>query len=58
VHGVVCCGCLTLFVNQLGLDASAKADVPELAEEEEEEKKEEEKSSEDGESSEEKKDEL
>ena len=43
---------------QLGLDASAKADVPELAEEEEEEKKEEEKSSDDSESSEEKKDEL
>jgi hypothetical protein len=46
---------------QLGLDSSAKADVPDLTEEEEDEKKEEkeeEKSSDDSEGSEEKKDEL
>jgi len=49
---------VALLNDKLGLDASAKADVPELAEEEEEEKKEEEKSSDDSESSEEKKDEL
>ena len=57
--------CLVDPMWQLGLDSSAKADVPELSEEDDEEKKEEEKeggdkSSEDGgaEGSDEKKDEL
>jgi hypothetical protein len=59
----VCDSCVCDLCLQLGLDSSAKAETPELAEEEEEEKKEEteseDKSSDDGDSEGEvKKDEL